>query len=233
MKLLDETKKSRKSILTVMNIDNPCENYYVIKTKTDTNFTWTPGQNGKFTLPNNTVEGKTFRIFSVASIYNEGCLLIGFRTGKEISSFKKEMISLKEGDKIGFDGPRGSFKLQDKTSPVILVAGGVGITPIRAIIKQLENDKSRNIELLYASSDFYLFEDEIQEIILNNNKITMRKTRLVPETQDALKKLLDKYSDNGCFYISGSLPFINGIKEVILNYGVSEDRIVNDTFYGY
>lgn len=228
-----EKKDANKSLLTVKSIENPCGGYYVLRAKTEEGITWTPGQFGLFTLPNNTVEGKQFRAFSIASTVKENDFMLGFRTGEVISDFKKQMIALKEGDKVLFNGPKGSFTIKDSTNPVVFIAGGVGITPIRALIKQVEHDTSRPIELLYASSDFYLFGDEIGEIAKNNEQFKIHKTKLVDDTQEKLKCLLNKYCTSGCFYISGAPRFIEGIKETVKKLGVSDDRIVYDTFFGY
>lgn len=146
---------------------------------------------------------------------------IGTRTGKDISSFKKELISMKKGDQVSITGPFGWFKIQDNSTPIVMVAGGVGITPFRALLKQLEKDASRVIDIIYSSSDYYLYEDEINAIASENDKITLHKTSDRKATSEALVTLAEKHSGNAYYYVSGSPPFIKSI-----NYQIEVEVIV-------
>ena len=91
--------------------------------------------------PDAMYRGKKWRAFSVASVPEEGYILIGTRTHGNISSFKENLIGMSAGDKVKVIGPFGWLVKKDDTSPIVFIAGGVGITPVRALIKQLENDK--------------------------------------------------------------------------------------------
>jgi ferredoxin-NADP reductase len=233
MKLSDFKGLFKKSMLTIESVRNTYGDYYEIKLKPEAGVSWSPGEHGIFRLPNNKVEGKKWRGFSVASVPEEGVMTIGTRTGKEISSFKKELISMKKGDQVSIRGPFGWFRIQDSITPMVMVAGGVGITPIRALLKQMENDLSRPVELVYISSDYYLFEDEIQAIVSSNEKITLYKISKREETSAALAKLTTKYESNAFYYVSGSQPFIGAIKKQITAKGVKKNRIINDPFLGY
>jgi ferredoxin-NADP reductase len=201
--------------------------------KPEAGFSWEAGEHGIFKLSNRKVKGKKWRVFSVASVPKEGVMTIGTRTGKDIFSFKKELISMKEGDKVSIRGPFGWFKIQDSTSPMVMVAGGVGITPIRALIKQLEKDSARPVELVYSSSDYHLFDDEIQAVALGNKKITIYKTNSSEETRSALATLVDNYKGEAYYFVSGSQAFIGGIKEQITETGVKGKRVIRDPFIGY
>ena len=233
MKISDFKGLFKKSILTVESVNNTYADYYEIKLKPEAGVLWTAGEHGIFTLPNNRVEGKKWRAFSVASIPEENIMIIGTRTGKEASNFKKELISMKKGDQIAIIGPFGWFKIQDESTPIVMIAGGVGITPIRALLKKLENDLSRPVDLIYSSSDYYLFEDEIQAIVAANEKITLHKTSKREETNTALAELTSKYDNSAFYYISGSRPFIGAVKKQITSTGVRRNRIINDPFFGY
>jgi ferredoxin-NADP reductase len=233
MKLLDFKGIFKKSMLTIESVRNVYGDYYEIKLKPEAGVLWNPGEHGIFKLPNNKVEGKKWRGFSVASVPEEGVMIIGTRTGKEISSFKNELISMKKGDEVAITGPFGWFKIRDSITPIVMVAGGVGITPIRALLKQLEHDLSRPVDLIYASSDYYLFEDEIQVIVTSNEKMTLQKTAGSRETSAAIADLITKYKNNAFYYISGSQPFIGAIKKQIIAEDVKKSRIINDPFLGY
>jgi len=233
MKITDFKGLFKKSIVTIESIENTYGDYYQIKMKAEVGMSWKPGEHGIFKLPNNEVEGKNYRAFSVASVAEEGIMMLGMRTGKEISSFKKNLISMKKGDKVAIRGPFGWFKVQDTSSPIVMVAGGVGITPIRALLKQLEKDTARPVELLYASTDYYLFDDEIQAIVSGNKKITLHKTQSNEETSTTLATLVSKYKGDAYYFVSGSQGFIGAIKKQITETGVKGKRVINDPFLGY
>lgn len=232
MKLSDFKGLFKKSTLTVESIENTYGDYYLIKLKPKPGTVWLPGEHGIFKLPGVRIEGKKWRAFSVASIPEEGVITIATRTGKEISNFKKSLISMKKGDSVAITGPFGWFKVQDSSSPIVMAAGGVGITPMRSLLKQLEKEKTRPIDLVYASSDYYLFEKEIQAIVARNEQITLHKTLSSTETKSALDALITQYKGDAYYYISGSQKFIAGIKKQIKDQGVKGKRIINDPFLG-
>ncbi len=75
--------------------------------------------------------------FTLASAPTEKVVKITTRISNDPSEFKKALLELKQGMTISMSGPVGSFYLKDN-SPTLLIAGGIGITPFRSIIKQLE-----------------------------------------------------------------------------------------------
>lgn len=230
MKISDFKGIFKKDKYKVLSVDNPYEDYYVVKLEAHKE--WIPGEHGIFRIPDRNIEGKKWRAFSIASVPSEGYMMIGTRTGKQISSFKKALISLKQGDEISISGPFGWFKLQDKTSPLVLIASGVGITPIRALLKELE-ETMRSVTVIYASKDYHLFGDDIKGITDKNNNIKLIKTESRDMTQSDIEKLAKQYGNKAYYYISGAMPVIKSIKKNIKSLGVKGKRIINDPFLGY
>lgn len=76
------------------------------------------------------IEGRKYRLFSIASIPEEWFILVGTRTGKEISSFKQSLLMMKPNEKVALRGPFGWLKIQDETSPIVMFPSRVGITSI-------------------------------------------------------------------------------------------------------
>lgn len=233
MKIADLKGIFKTSTLTLDNTKNEYEDYYRIDLIPENGVTWTPGEHGIFKLVSRNPKGRKWRVFSVASIPEEGVMIIGTRTGKKMSNFKKELISMEKGDKLSIRGPFGWFKVQDSNTPMVMVAGGVGITPVRSIIKQLEKVKSRSVELIYAASDFHLFEEELLAIMEKNNKITIHLVYSSAETTVALANMIAKYKDEAYYFVSGSPSFIRSIKRQIKDKGIKGNRIINDPFVGY
>ena len=71
--------------------------------------------------------------------------------------------TLKEKDILRMEGPFGSFFLREAShAPMILLASGTGLAPIKAIIEHLEFKKSERPAILYwgcrSQADLYLHE---------------------------------------------------------------------------
>lgn len=232
MKLRDFIGLKNKNKLDVMEVKNEYMDYYTVKLKLNGKVHWRPGEHGAFTLPDNKVRGKKWRAFSVASVVEEGYLLIGTRTGKNVSSFKENLINMKRGDKVNVIGPFGWFTLKDDTSPIVLIASGVGITPIRALAKELERDESRLVEIIYAAKDYHLFKDEIKCIAQNNKNITLHLVKK-EDMQEKIRESANKYKNFAYYYISGSFGIIKMIRKQLKKQGIKGTRLVHDPFFGY
>ncbi len=74
------------------------------------------------------------------------------------------MRAMIPGDIIRLRGPFGWFTLQDEHSPVVLIAGGIGITPIRALMKEFEKGNKRAVSMIYSAKNEHLFKDELKVI---------------------------------------------------------------------
>ncbi|WP_136641893.1 ferric reductase-like transmembrane domain-containing protein [Subtercola vilae] len=87
-------------------------------------------------------------------------------TVKDLGSGSRLLHSITPGTLVLAEGPYGAMTSRRRTRPdVLLVAGGVGITPMRALFETLDAD-SGAITLLYRAStvDDIVFRDELEEI---------------------------------------------------------------------
>ena len=70
--------------------------------------------------------------------------------------------TLKERDILRLEGPFGSFFLRDSEKPIILLASGTGLAPIKALIEQLQDTGQQRPAVLYwgcrSRADLYLHE---------------------------------------------------------------------------
>ncbi|MDD3960020.1 MAG: FAD-dependent oxidoreductase [Clostridiaceae bacterium] len=233
MILSDITGVFRKSVATVDSVENPFEDYYLIRLIPAPGVSWTPGEHGIFRLPLRDIKAWNWRPFSVASIPEEGVVLIGTRTGQTASPFKRRFLQLDKGSPVKMNGPFGWFKLKDATSPVVFFAAGVGITPIRALLLSLRADTSRDIEIVYASGGQYLFGEEIEGIVRDNPKMTLYKTTDPESTRTQLAALAAKHDDRAYYFLSAAPGVIRSVRRHLRSSGISRKRIIDDTFRGY
>ncbi|GIQ81591.1 phenol hydroxylase reductase, partial [Kipferlia bialata] len=98
---------------------------------------WKAGEHAVYTIKGLKAKGGRFRPMSIASTTEEGFMMMGTRIAEEPSDFKKALLAMQPGDPIHVRGPFGSFLLKDETAPCIMIAGGIGITPFRALLKDI------------------------------------------------------------------------------------------------
>lgn len=118
-----------------------------------------PGQYVELTLPHRRADLRGLRrMFSITSVPGSQRLSIGVKVPADHhSTFKSALLELEEGDRVQATGISGGMALPDNsTIPVLLVAGGIGITPFVSQIRtaaQLAGAHERDIVLLYSVSD--------------------------------------------------------------------------------
>ncbi len=194
---------------------------------------WLAGQHGIFTLPKKKITGTKWRSFSISSIPQENVLQIATKIGDNPSSYKQALRSLKPGEEIQVRGPFGWLYLQDYNSPVVMIAGGVGITPFRAIFKEIERDNQRDVTLIYSARENFLYKDELDEIADKDKNTRIIYTHDKEGVNDALNQTLSNQTKDTYYFISGSPGMIKGIKSDLIAAGVKKQKILTDSFRGY
>ncbi len=197
--------------------------------------TWSAGQYLKYTLPHDNPDDRgTFRWFTIAAPPYELRPRITTRFTEKSSTFKTKLHSLKTGDTIEASKPMGDFAL-DTTRPAVMVAGGIGITPFRAMILQQNHEGAKlQAHLLYANrSDNFVFRDQFETVTANQPafEISYIFDPKHVELED-IQQAAAKYSDP-IYYLSGPEPMVDNYKTMLTGAGINEDNIKLDDFPGY
>lgn len=196
--------------------------------------TWRPGEHGIFSFPQKRVQGKTWRGFSISSIPSEKVIRIATHISDTPSDFKRVLKELKVGESIQIRGPFGWFYRRDEMTPVVMVAGGVGITPIISMAKEYaEKPNQSDVEIIYASPREHLFKDELIEIEQKNPKVVTTFVHKSDEVQDLLRQVISKRKNEAFYYLSGSPAFIKSLKQTMRQQGIKGSRIIADVYLGY
>ncbi|OGE44114.1 hypothetical protein A3B45_04155 [Candidatus Daviesbacteria bacterium RIFCSPLOWO2_01_FULL_39_12] len=192
-------------------------------------FSFYPGQYLDVELPVDDPNGKT-RAFTISASPTEDFLMLSTKNG--ITPFKKHLVALKVGDKIKTSHPAGTFTLDEK-SPAAMIAGGIGITPFRSMIKYAFDQKLKaSITLIYLNSDAnFPFKKELDSwkqslpnlhIIYHNSSLSGHLTKL-PTTIYQLP----------IYYLAGPPKMVDSFERILLGIGVDELNIRYDRFDGY
>jgi ferredoxin-NADP reductase len=224
----------KKRDLVLLESYKESEDVYTFLFEKEKDLSWEAGQHGLFTIIHKKIKNST-RPFTVASAPTENVIRLTMRISDNPSDFKKSMLELKEGMTIKMSGPVGNFNIKDK-NPTLLIAGGIGITPFRSILKQIEaegNNVEKQIHLLYLDSKkSFIFKDELDAIV-NNSSINV--TYL--DSRDDLNQEMDKFialnKNNGHYFIAGPKSMVDSTSIYIQNQNVPKRNIKKDAFYGY
>ncbi|MGH3183226.1 MAG: ferredoxin--NADP reductase, partial [Streptosporangiaceae bacterium] len=116
-------------------------------------FTFKPGQNVDLTLldPPQTDAGGNIRTFSLAGDPADAALTVATRMRD--TAFKRVFQSMPLGSALSLDGPHGDLTLPNRTNrTIVLLAGGIGITPFRPMALQAAREKlAHRIYLFYGN----------------------------------------------------------------------------------
>jgi len=223
-------KEMKKYTVELLKISIVGEDYYIFDFKIPNGISFIEGQYGVFMHDNKEIEGRKVRALSIASSNDENILKIATQIGANPSDVKKKMLDLHIGDKMIFNGPMGSFILKQGFHNVF-IAGGIGITPIRGILKQIDNMKIKEESVLIYSErrNVYPFKEEFD----NMDFLDRYYKNNIENTKAAIDKALQKYANKAFYYVSGSPGFINGIKAQLIDKGIDDKHIKYDRFTGY
>lgn len=190
---------------------------------------WIAGQHDSFVLPQAGEEkSANKRWFTIASAPSDGEIRITTRLSG--SSFKRVLNSLQPGDTIEVLGVAGRFTWEDE-APVVLVAGGIGITPYRSILRERHaRGKALNATLLYFNrNEQFVFRSEFEELEAQHPELQIRY--LVGEivTADRILELAPEAATR-TIYISGPEPMVESVGKALKERGFT---VKQDWFPGY
>ncbi|MBI2135264.1 xylene monooxygenase [Candidatus Woesearchaeota archaeon] len=197
-----------------------------------------PGQFFMVRFPND----ETFkRAYSIASSpTDKGFLDI---TMNLIGEFTKKLWECKAGDYLIFTGPYGKFFFnEDMKQDLVLIGGGLGITPLRSIIRYCASKNlSNKIKLIYSvkTPDAIVFKDELEDFKEKNSNydFVFTITRPEPEhdwngkTGRVDEKLLSNNiedMENSLFFLCGPLEFVKDTRAMLEKLGAKKERIKAD-----
>lgn len=216
------------------------QNIYTFWFKTDEPVNNVPGQYTEVTLPHaNPDERGDKRWFTVYSSPTEDSLAITTKINSESSSFKKALLDLNIDTELNFAEPMGDFILPiDKSLPLVFIAGGIGVTPFRSIIKWLsDKNESRDIQLLYATNNQTEFiEQELLNIVDTKYIVSNPQTDwdgLVGKLSASKILELTNIKPNTHIFLSGPEPMVEAITKDLIATGQPEHQVITDYFPGY
>lgn len=179
--------------------------------------------------------------FSVASSASDGRRFTF--TAKQLGDFTNTLPDLAPGTRAFIEGPYGSFiPAPENASGAVMIAGGIGVTPIMSILRTLRDQSdTRPLWLLYANNTWAeaTFRDELTEL---EQSLDLDVIHVISDPEPEWKGEKGKIDealisrrlppDDGRreYFICGPEPLMNAAEKALLAQGVAATRIYSDRF---
>jgi ferredoxin-NADP reductase len=211
------------------------------------NFSFAAGQ---FVMLFVDVEGnQDVRPFSISSSpAHGGWIEITKKIGD--SRYSQNLNSLKEGDAVKIKGPSGRFILEEKEKIVVMLAGGIGVTPFRSMLYYATDKNLPTRFVLFYSNktpDDIAFREEFEDLADKNKNIRIVYTVTRPEESNQKwtgptgridEKMIRNNTDihtlnTALFYVAGPPSMVDAMVSTLKGMGVPHERIRVERFFGY
>lgn len=176
---------------------------------------------------------------------DQGILM--FTTRMRGSGFKETLRHAAIGYELSCEEPRGRFVLQqgDHERYHVFIAGGIGITPYRSILRYAFHTKAQlEVVLLYFnhSSAAIVFRSELEQLAKEMPNFSLVHVLSEPEPgwtgergaldQSVIERHVTRPTES-IFWISGPPGMVSAFNNTLLQSGIKEESIRTDNFLGY
>lgn len=162
------------------------------------------------------------------------------------SDFSKGLVGLKVFDSIVIQYPFGNFTFPGDTAKIAFISGGIGITPIRSICKDLtDRGSDTSVILLYGNNsvDEIAFKDDLDRMqSQNRNMKVIHVLRTAPEgwkgctgiiSEDLIRKEIPDYLERR-FYLCGPPSMVHAFNDILTQrFRLPQTQVVMEDFKGY
>lgn len=184
-------------------------------------------------------EGKAY---SISSAPHEPLVRLSV---KKIGAFSETLGALRAGDLLTTSAPYGFFyPEEEENTPLMFVAGGIGVAPCLSIIKDLAHKKdARQIELHYSNQTNaeIAFLEELLEVEGQCTSILLHLYVTREESRDARANsgrmspesvLRNAHMrEEADFFLCGSMDFTKSVWKMLRDAGIAEHRLYTEGFF--
>lgn len=228
---------------TLHHIDNLTEAIKTFWFEPEQKIQYTAGQYTEISLPHPSPDDRGIqRWFTLSSSPTEDLVSITTKFAPEHgSTFKQTLAQMEPGTEVDLADPMGDFVLPKLAqTPLVFVAGGMGLTPFRSMFKwMIDTGEKRDIKFIYGvrSEEDIIFQDIFDEVGIH-------ATIVVSEPSDSwggerghlsaeMILGLAQPSEDALIYMSGPEPMVESLEADMKKHGIAENRLVGDFFPGY
>lgn len=185
--------------------------------------------------------------FSIAGTGGPDTIQIATRIRESV--WKKNLLEMALGSKLEIEGPWGEFTLPADAGDVVMLAGGIGVTPFRAIAEDASaRSLPHEISLIHSSRtpEETPFLAQLKRWTTANHRFTYLPTMTQMEKShepwvgargriDAafLDDVLDDHRNDAKYMVAGPKGFVDAAVAALHEVGVQPELILAEDFPGY
>jgi ferredoxin-NADP reductase len=184
------------------------------------------------------------RSYSIGSAPEDDHLLLTVERLEdgEVSSYL--VGELRRGDELELRGPIGGYFVWEESfgGPLLLVAGGSGIVPLRAMLRHRSAAGSTvPVRLLYSARtlDEIIYRDELMRAAADDVDVRLTLTREQPEGWEGYRRRIDSEllaevawppAERPLVYVCGPTGFVETAATALVDLGHEPGRIKTERF---
>ena len=156
-------------------------------------------------------------------------------TVKDLGDHSRSLADLKPGTRVFMEGPYGAFTAgRASRKHVVLIGGGVGITPIRALMEEFRAGVQLDVIFRASKVEDLVLREEM-DYLAAKSEGSIRIHYLVgsrknhPMDAKSLKELVPRFADSD-IYICGPAPLVEAVRAAAKELGVPKNRFHDEAF---
>ncbi len=161
------------------------------------------------------------------------------------SEFSSTVSSTEPGDQVRFTGPTGSLVFEDTGDRIIFIAGGIGITPVRSILRYIaDTGQPQECALLYANRclEEIAFREELDRMVSKGSWLkVVHVLEDPPQGWDGPVGFItpeivgEHITETGrtTIFLCGPPPMVSCLNGFLSDMGVPEDNVRKEELVGY
>ena len=156
-------------------------------------------------------------------------------TIKDLGDHSRATRHIKPGTRVFVEGPYGAFTAGRATQPhLVMIGGGVGITPIRALMDEFKNGVQMDVFYRVSKKEELILKDELDYLEANSNGMIrihymVGSRKEFPMDAEFLKSYAPRIADSD-IYICGPEALVETVRKAAEDLGVPKNRFHDEDF---
>ena len=156
-------------------------------------------------------------------------------TVKDLGDHSRSLADLKPGTRVFMEGPYGAFTAgRASRKHVVLVGGGVGITPIRALMEEFRAGVQLDVIFRASNAEDLVLREEMDYLAAKSEgsiriHYLVGSRKIHPMDAESLEALVPRFADSD-IYICGPGPLVEAVRTAAKELGVPKNRFHDEAF---
>ena len=156
-------------------------------------------------------------------------------TVKDLGDHSRSLADLKPGTRVFMEGPYGAFTAgRASRKHVVLIGGGVGITPIRALMEEFRAGVQLDVIFRASNAEDLVLREEMDYLAAQSQgsirvHYLVGSRKIHPMDAKSLQALVPRFADSD-IYICGPAPLVTAVREAAEDLGVPKNRFHDEAF---